>query len=319
MKLSVIIPVYNAAKFLSVCLDSLCQQTDSDFEVIMINDGSTDSSQIICEEYAAKDVHFHLLVQDNSGVSSARNLGIEHAQGEWISFVDADDIVEKNYVELFLSQQRKADLTFFPHQSFSSDGQSRDYRMPASFSTGDEAMEQTILQLKENDQKFEFFGYTWNKFFRASIIREHSIRFRKGLKFREDEVFTAEYCRYITSIATLDIPLYKYRLGTGGLTSKKMNASDFLELAALTEENARYFSFSPLKKYENYRIMYMLYDALLAASSWSERCVIAKSIRSFNVRCDAQYDATRLPYGLVKNANSPWRLLLWWMRRGKTL
>lgn len=317
--LSIIIPVYNAERYIKSCVDSILQQSSHDFELLLIDDGSSDGSGVICDDFAKADKRVRVLHKPNGGVSAARNLGIENARGEWMSFVDADDLVESGYVSDFLRMESKADLTFFPHAIFSGDSIEKQYEMPDSYENERARIEASILHLKDNEQQFEFFGYTWNKFFRSDIIRANNIRFIPGLKFREDEFFTAQYCRYISSIATLSKPLYRYRKGTGGLTSHPMKSVDFLQLAELTEHTTSAFSYEPLVRYENYRIMYMLHDALSVSSSWYERYCIAKRIRAFSIRVSANYDATRLPFGLVKNAKSPLRLLLWWVRRGKSL
>ncbi len=96
--ISVIIPIYNIAEYLPACLESLIKQENSDFEVIMVNDGSSDRSEEICRQYETKDKRFRLFNKPNGGVSSARNLGMRHAQGKWIAFVDGDDIVDSKYL-----------------------------------------------------------------------------------------------------------------------------------------------------------------------------------------------------------------------------
>ncbi len=102
-KISVIVPVYNAEEWLREALKSLVDQTHSDLEVIMVNDGSTDSSEMICREFAASDSRFRLISQSNSGVSAARNIGIEEARGEWLAFLDADDVMPPDSLELLFS------------------------------------------------------------------------------------------------------------------------------------------------------------------------------------------------------------------------
>ena len=97
--ISIIVPVYNVEKYLKKCLDSILSQTYKNFEVIIVNDGSPDNSQKIIDEYKKKDKRIIVLEKENGGLSSARNYGIEHANGKYISFVDADDYIEKDYVE----------------------------------------------------------------------------------------------------------------------------------------------------------------------------------------------------------------------------
>ena len=99
--ISVIVPVYNTEKYLHRCIDSILNQTFTDFELLLINDGSTDSSSAICDEYAEKDCRVRVFHKPNGGVSSARNLGLEKAQGEWITFCDSDDRVYPTWLQNF--------------------------------------------------------------------------------------------------------------------------------------------------------------------------------------------------------------------------
>ena len=98
---SIIVPVYNAEKFLNRCIDSILAQTYTDWELLLIDDGSKDASGRICDEYATKDERIRVFHKENGGVSSARNLGLDHAQGEWITFVDSDDYIEENFLKSF--------------------------------------------------------------------------------------------------------------------------------------------------------------------------------------------------------------------------
>ena len=104
---SIIVPVYNAEPYLKRCLDSLLKQTFSNIEILLINDGSTDNSERIIKEYVKKDKRVHFINQKHKGVSSARNEGLKKSTGNFITLVDADDFVEKNYVEILLENQRK--------------------------------------------------------------------------------------------------------------------------------------------------------------------------------------------------------------------
>ena len=102
-KISVIVPVYNVEKYLCRCIDSILAQTFTDFELLLIDDGSKDSSGEICEEYAGKDARIRVFHRQNGGVSTARNLGIDKAKGEWIYFVDSDDVVLPSALGTFCS------------------------------------------------------------------------------------------------------------------------------------------------------------------------------------------------------------------------
>ena len=97
-KVSIIVPVYNVEKYLQRCIESILTQTETDFELLLIDDGSKDKSGLICDEYAQKDKRVNVIHKENGGVSSARNLGIEKANGEWMCFIDADDYVRQDFL-----------------------------------------------------------------------------------------------------------------------------------------------------------------------------------------------------------------------------
>ena len=108
--ISVIVPVYNTEKYLHRCVDSILAQTFTDFELLLIDDGSTDKSGAICDEYAQKDSRVRVFHKENGGVSSARNVGLKNGRGEWISFVDSDDWVKKNFLDKLIVNSENVDL-----------------------------------------------------------------------------------------------------------------------------------------------------------------------------------------------------------------
>lgn len=118
--ISVIVPIYNVENYLRMCLDSIQNQTYKNFECLLINDGSPDNSAEICREYVAKDSRFRYFEKENGGVSSARNLGIERSEGVYITFVDSDDWVEPDYLEVLYSiiVQEKADISVSTYKQF---------------------------------------------------------------------------------------------------------------------------------------------------------------------------------------------------------
>lgn len=97
-KVSIIVPVYNVEKYLQRCIESILTQTETDFELLLIDDGSKDKSGLMCDDYAQKDKRVNVIHKENGGVSSARNLGIEKANGEWMCFIDADDYVRQDFL-----------------------------------------------------------------------------------------------------------------------------------------------------------------------------------------------------------------------------
>lgn len=306
--LSVIIPVYNAAPYLSSCLDSLLACSGEDLEVIVVDDGSQDDSGRICDEYAERDKRVTVFHQANKGVSAARNLGLEHAHGEWISFVDADDEVLPGYVEACLHREHPADVAYFAHEG---------YELKEWVCRDRADIETCLLELKRNNQGFEFYGYTWNKFFRASIIREHGLRFPIELNHREDEFFTTEYIHFATSVEVLPAPLYRYRMDNNGahLTHRRLSVNTLWQLAQTQGKQVSYWTASKeLRRYEVYRALYTYCDALLQADLSiggrvvPEICRFAKQHRN-------DIDPQQYPYGFVNSTSSVAKLLLWWLKR----
>lgn len=190
-KISVIIPVYNVEKYLAECLTSVVNQTFKDIEIICVNDGSTDNSPKILEEFAQKDDRIRIINQENQGLSAARNTGLEVATGEYVSFIDSDDFVR---TDLYADIQKllPAELICFNAKIFPI---SEKYRTLQNYIQcqfdGEQPMEEKLI-LKTN-------VHVWNKVFRTSIIKENNIRFPKGLYF-EDFPFVCEYMLSINSV-----------------------------------------------------------------------------------------------------------------------
>lgn len=238
---SIIVPVYNAEQHLQQCLNSIAAQTHTDFEVIIINDGSTDNSEKICKDMIEHDSRFIYHSKENGGVSSARNAGLTMAQGEWISFVDADDYIMPDYLQTFLNTNPKADITFFGelliNQTYTT---STKVHSPQYCSCRID-IEQAIYELRCG-KLGDVFGWTWNKFFHKDIIIQKNIRFLENVSFREDELFTLEYCRYISSLRIIDKTLYVYRIHDYGLTKQGLKHSDLLPSSIEFEKSIPYYS-----------------------------------------------------------------------------
>ena len=204
---SIIIPVYNAEKTLSKCLDSICKQSFSNYEVVLIDDGSTDQSLNICKRYEIQNKTFRVYHQENAGPSAARNVGLGTAEGEWICFVDSDDSIEANYLQDIWDAAKRfdSDILFLGHNKVNENG------VKETFLPG-EVMEtniKTALALSEQDM----FGYTWIKAIRRDVIKE--TEFDTTLNLFEDEVFTCQVLPNCRSIGVVNKPIYNYNTGDG--------------------------------------------------------------------------------------------------------
>ena len=200
---SVIVPVYNVENVLRRCIDSILGQTVSDFELILIDDGSSDQSGIICDEYKKKDKRVKVIHQKNSGVSSARNKGLDNARGKYIVFVDSDDYIDKRYLEGF--ENNEVDLVITALYLCNADLSVRKV-----FS-----VENAYIELKQDSSyiyilKEWFSRPVYAKRFSRKIIDENKIRFDKTCSYGEDEIFVISYLKYIKKIQIKNELTYYY-------------------------------------------------------------------------------------------------------------
>ncbi len=201
-KVSIIIPIYNSSHTLVRCLDSIRDQSCGDFEVLLVDDGSTDNSADICRQYANADSRFHLLQQANAGPSAARNAGLEVATGEWISFVDSDDWVFPNIYDDAIYNAEAADLIIFGFR-IEELGRKTDLTYEPSLTKGKE-----IISTRYNDLKV----FLWNKLFKRDIISSASLRFPSGIKYGEDLIFLLDYLNHVEDAMWSDKIGYHYNL-----------------------------------------------------------------------------------------------------------
>ena len=213
--ISVIVPVYQAEKFLHRCLDSVARQTFSDWELILVDDGSTDGSAALCDHFAAKDNRVRVFHRKkNQGVSEARNLGINEAKGDYIAFLDADDCYEFQALETLwnLREQSGADaaacgLTYL----WPGGKQSVQAQLPAGVYGGAEIREKLVLPLTGDRLTQPVFnGYSVCYLFSTELIRKNHIAFDGP--YLEDELFVLEYFCNARTLAVTDQPLYRYFL-----------------------------------------------------------------------------------------------------------
>lgn len=194
--ISIIVPVYNSENTLNRCVDSILQQTFTDWELLLIDDGSKDSSGDICDEYARKDPRIKVFHKENGGVSSARNLGLDNAKGEWVTFCDSDDFVYSSWLDNFAKFiMTDSDLIC---QSFRSSKSLIDASLQESVCGFDYHGNKCdgLIKLYEN----KILGYLWVKLFKKEIIDKYSLCFDEQFNFWEDQVFCIKYFCYINTI-----------------------------------------------------------------------------------------------------------------------
>lgn len=232
MKVTVIIPVYNAEKYLDECIQSVLNQSFKDFELLLINDGSTDDSGIICDAYRASDSRVKVFHKKNGGVSSARNLGIENAVGEWITFIDADDYIPENYFKA-LESETLADL-ILQGLTYVEKGLVVKH---TSYHSEELVLEKFMLKYSV----YPYFSSSCSKLYRHEILRQHKIFFNERLTFGEDTLFNLLYLQHCKLIATSDLSAYCYRVSSTGLTNSVYNFQHDLQLyKSFSEQLVRY-------------------------------------------------------------------------------
>lgn len=218
---SVIIPVYNAEPYIRECIESILSQTYTNFELLLVDDGSPDDCGRICDEYAEQDIRIHVFHKENGGVSKARNLGLEYAKGNYICFIDSDDWVDVDMLETLIGweQKKQTDLLFYGFKYESSTGCSDTINLLRQLSDIYEGAD-SIVEVCYLLEKHELFGWTWNKLFKNSIIQKEQIRFNEEISIQEDHIFTLEYLKYSTCIGIYPYTPYHYRIVQGSLTDK---------------------------------------------------------------------------------------------------
>lgn len=215
-KLSVIIPVYNSENFIKRCVESVLSQKGSEkFQIILVDDGSTDNSPAICDELCTKYSNICVLHQQNAGVSAARNSGLEKAEGEWISFIDSDDYLLDGFYESLFSVQDAdllcCDFYFEKGNEFPLIGR--------YIEEGLYTKEKFADILYPIMAKKTVFYSACNKIFKADIIKDNNLRFIVGKKYGEDMVFVYDYVKHINSFSFVNKGLYGYNYSDGNTTT----------------------------------------------------------------------------------------------------
>ena len=205
--ISVIVPVYNAVATLDRCVQSILNQTYTDFELILVNDGSKDNSGCLCDSYALRDERVRVFHKENGGASSARNLGLDEAKGEWVTFCDSDDIVLDEWLNAFISNSEGVDMVC--------QGMVLDYSLMKNI----ESIPNKTLAIEYQGSvaggldclhKYGLIGSTCLKLFKKSMIDTHNIRFDISYNYMEDEEFVLRYLQFCDNMKSIAVANYYY-------------------------------------------------------------------------------------------------------------
>ena len=225
---SIIVPIYNAEQYLRRCVDSILNQEYTDFELLLVNDGSTDASGDICEEYGDQDPRVIVIQKENTGVSDSRNRALDRARGKYLQFLDSDDWITPDATRLFVraAEEYGCDMVI-----------SDFYRVVGErLSTKGDIEEEGVLtreefaaHMMENPADF-YYGVLWNKLYRRDIVEEHNLRMDTDINWCEDFMFNLEYIRYAKVFYALHAPIYYYVKRKGSLASQGINISKTVKM-----------------------------------------------------------------------------------------
>lgn len=211
---SVIVPVYNAGKFLGTCIDSVIGQTYRKIELILVDDGSIDGSGQICDVAAAKDDRIKVIHAQNKGPAAARNIGLEIAGGGFIYFIDADDYLERNALARSLEfiNGSRADIIISDFRTIKEGGGGPGHKgdFPANKTLDRQQLIDYARSYLKRPNKFTLFAYSWGRLFRSSIILDNNLRFDPDLHTFEDVAFNFEYMKYVKEVFYLKEPVYNH-------------------------------------------------------------------------------------------------------------
>ena len=282
---SIIVPVYKVEKFLQKCLDSIINQTYQNLDIVLVDDGSPDKCGIICDEYAAHDSRIRVFHKSNGGVSSARNMGLQGASGEFVCFVDADDWLEPNAIKLLVSQQRitDADVVWGNMVMYTNNGRFR------------------IEEPRYNNKHEWIMNYCglrtgmvmvcYRRIIRRYLIEKYDIKFPDGFNYSEDKLFMSQIAYYAHSFSSIDEYIYNYNrinnYSATALQNISFNSKIFqqesrcillIELFFSNKENVYY------KEIGKSRMLYLRrnLDQAIRHSSYDGFYLVVKQIQSSN-------------------------------------
>lgn len=256
MRISVIVPVYNAEKYLVRCIESVLAQSLPDYELILIDDGSLDNSGLLCDDFAKRDERIRVIHQKNGGAAAARNAGLDISAGEWIAFIDSDDLVHPDYLRVLYETavMQKADVAACRYRSFHDESIIR--------------FERTPIALSKEDAEAYWVGdrtgatVPWGKLYHNSIFS--GIRFPIG-RIGEDEFVTYKILFGCEKLVVIDVPLYYYFVNRGGVSRSDYfkRLPDILDCFA---EHEAFFRDSPWQK--AYRLEVEKYAEAYSNAIW---------------------------------------------------
>lgn len=262
---SIIVPIYNAEAYLNRCVDSILNQEYRDFELFLIDDGSTDASFGICDDYAKRDSRIHVIHKENTGVSDSRNIALQQARGTYVQFLDSDDWITPDATKLFVraATEHHCDLVIADFYRVVGDRVSHKGDIEED---GVLTKEDFAAHMMENPADF-YYGVLWNKLYRRDIIEKHGLCMNPSISWCEDFLFNLEYILHADIFYALQAPVYYYVKTKGSLASQGMSISKTIKMKLMVFEyyNNFYKNVYDEKDYEKKRLS--VYRFFLEAAS----------------------------------------------------
>ena len=227
---SIIIPAYNVERFVDKCMESILSQSFTDYEIIVINDGSTDETLNKFQKYADNE-KLKIISKPNGGLSSARNAGLEAACGEYISWFDPDDYLEPDTLQRF-ADHAGCDVIIGGYRLVNELTGKTKIILPPNMSAGDK--DGSVDVMCRLLARHRLFGYAWNKMFRRSVIVDNGLKFYQTIKKHEDKVFMFEFMNHMESVKIFDAVVYNYRKNTNSITNSIIDPANSADAPAYT-------------------------------------------------------------------------------------
>lgn len=223
---SIIVPVYNVEKYLNKCVDSVLAQSFRDFEIILVDDGSTDSCPVICDSYQEKDSRVQVVHSKNGGPSSARNQGISKAQGEYVWFIDGDDCIHPKALETLCNYLHKSDIVNFGYCIYSVENQVDFSKNQSRYPFDGVALKNDIYALMKKACSCVLLPYVWRNIYRRDFLLENGILFDADISYGEDSVFNMEAFLKADRIVFAKEYLYGYCMRSDSLSKSYSQSFD---------------------------------------------------------------------------------------------
>ena len=261
---SIIVPVYNAERTIGRCIESILNQEFQDFELLLVNDGSTDGSGALCDGYAEKDPRVRVIHKPNTGVSDTRNTALNEARGTYLQFLDSDDWITSDATSVLVraAESTRCDLVISDFYRVVGE------RVSQKGDIDDDSLmtrEEYAAHMMENPADF-YYGVLWNKLYRRSIVEQHHLRMDPQISWCEDFMFNLEYIRYAETFRAVQVPIYYYVKTKGSLANQSLTISKTVKMKLMMFEYYHQFFKTVFDEAEYEKSRLKVYRFLLDAA-----------------------------------------------------